>query len=133
MFRVNPKTDLLLVHAQKNIAESPEIGFYFGGRGLLTTCADNAMCFQPYFILTENSLLILWVGPFIRYSTTHRSQGHYVLSGLMSIFVFKALSTVFHSINPPDNSAFSLCSSGLCFCLVGPFNYVPLSESLLHP
>ena len=33
---------------------------------------------------------------------------------LVSISVFMALSTVFHSINPPDNSlVFSLCSSRL--------------------
>ena len=29
----------------------------------------------------------------------------------MSSSVFMALSTVFHSINSPDNSAFSLCSA----------------------
>ena len=34
-------------------------------------------------------------------------------SVLLPIFVFKALSTVFHSINSPENSVFSLCSSGI--------------------
>ena len=34
-------------------------------------------------------------------------------SVLVSVAVFMALSTVFHSINSPDNSSFSLCSSGL--------------------
>ena len=35
-------------------------------------------------------------------------------SVLVSVFVFMALSTLFHSINSPDNSSlFSLCSSGL--------------------
>ena len=32
-------------------------------------------------------------------------------SVLVSISVFVALSTVFHSINSPDNSSFSLCKS----------------------
>ena len=39
-------------------------------------------------------------------------------SVLVSVSVFMALSTVFHSINSPDNSAFSLCSSGLIFALL---------------
>ena len=43
-------------------------------------------------------------------------------SGLLSVFVFIALSTVFHLINSPNNSAFSLCSS----CLIGPFNHISL-------
>ena len=34
-------------------------------------------------------------------------------SVLVSIFVFMALSTVFHYINSPDNSPLSHCSSGL--------------------
>ena len=34
-------------------------------------------------------------------------------SVLVSISVFKALSTVFHSINSPDDSPLSDCSSGL--------------------
>ena len=37
---------------------------------------------------------------------------------LVSISVFMALSTVFHSINSPDNSAFSPCSSGLISMLL---------------
>ena len=52
----------------------------------------------------------------------------------LSISVFMALSTVFHSLNSPDNS---LLSSTLFFwsyfCLVGPFNYLSLCESLLQP
>ena len=37
---------------------------------------------------------------------------------ILSVSVFMALSTVFHSINSPDNSAFSLCSSGLMSALL---------------
>ena len=37
---------------------------------------------------------------------------------LVSVSVFVALSTVFHSRNSPDNSAFSLCSSGLISALL---------------
>ena len=39
-------------------------------------------------------------------------------SVLVTVSVFMALSTVFHSINSPDNSAFSLCSSGLISALL---------------
>ena len=39
-------------------------------------------------------------------------------SVLVSVFIFMALSTVFHSINSPDNSAFSLCCSGLISALL---------------
>ena len=39
-------------------------------------------------------------------------------SVLVSVSVFMAISTVFHSINSPDNSAFSLCSSGLISALL---------------
>ena len=38
---------------------------------------------------------------------------HSFYSVLVSVSVFMALSTVLHSINSPDNSAFSLCTSGL--------------------
>ena len=54
-------------------------------------------------------------------------------SFLVSISVFMALSAVFYSINSPDNSAFSLCSSGFISALIGPFNYISLYESLLQP
>ena len=39
-------------------------------------------------------------------------------SVLVSIFVFMALSTVFHSINSPDNSPSSHCSNGLISALL---------------
>ena len=39
-------------------------------------------------------------------------------SVLVSVSVFVALSSVFHSINSPDNSAFSLCSSSLISALL---------------
>ena len=53
-------------------------------------------------------------------------------SVLVSIFVFMALSTVFHSTNSPDNSPFLVFFRSY-FCLIGPFNYVPLYESLAQP
>ena len=48
---------------------------------------------------------------------------------LVSITVFMALSTVFHSINSPDKSPLSLFSSGL----IGPFNCISLYKSHLQP
>ena len=53
-------------------------------------------------------------------------------SVLVSISVFVALSTVFRSINSPDNSASSLFFKSY-FCLIGPFNYILFYESLLQP
>ena len=53
-------------------------------------------------------------------------------SVLMSISVFMALSTVFHSINSPDNSPLSHSVLLVYFCLTGPFNYISLYESLLQ-
>ena len=56
---------------------------------------------------------------------------HYVL---VSISVFMALSTVFHSINSSDKSPLShsvLIRS--YFCLIGPFIYITLYESLFQP
>ena len=45
-----------------------------------------------------------------------------------------ALSTVFYSINYPDNSPFShSVLPVLSLCLTGPFNYISLYESLLQP
>ena len=48
-------------------------------------------------------------------------------SVLVSIFMYMALSTVFHSINSPDNSPFSYS------VLTGPFNCISRYESLLQP
>ena len=48
-------------------------------------------------------------------------------SVLVSISVFMALSTVFHSIDSPDNSLLSHS------VLLGPFNWVSLHQSLLQP
>ena len=51
-------------------------------------------------------------------------------SVLVSVSIFLALSTVFHSTNSPDNSpAFSLFFRSY-FCLIGRFNYISLYE---HP
>ena len=52
-------------------------------------------------------------------------------SALVSI---SALSTVFHLINSPDNFPFShSVLSVISLCLIGPFNYISLYESLLQP
>ena len=55
-------------------------------------------------------------------------------SVLVSVFVFMALSTVFHSVNSLDNSPLS--HSVLLvffFCLTGPLNYIFLYENLRQP
>ena len=52
---------------------------------------------------------------------------------LLCLFVFIALSTVFHSINSPDNSPLSHSIFLVLFCLIGPFNYVSLDDSLPQP
>ena len=55
-------------------------------------------------------------------------------SVLVSVSVFMTLSTVFHSINSPDNSPFShSVLVVLVLCLIGPLNYISLYESLLQP
>ena len=47
-------------------------------------------------------------------------------SVLVSIYVFMALSTVFHSINSPDNSPLSRTVLPVYFCFICPFNYISL-------
>ena len=57
-------------------------------------------------------------------------------SVLVSFSVFMALSTVFHSINSPNKCPFSHSALPVLFCLIqviGPFNYISLSERLLQP
>ena len=54
-------------------------------------------------------------------------------SVLASTSVLMALSTAFHSINSPDNSPFSDSVLLVLLCLIGPFNYISLYESLLQP
>ena len=58
-------------------------------------------------------------------------------SVLVSISVFTALSTVFHSIKCPDNSLFSHCSSGLFSALlvlsgISLFIKVSFSPDIIH-
>ena len=53
-------------------------------------------------------------------------------SVLVSISVFMSLSTVFHSINSPDNALFSHSVLPVS-CLIGLFSYISLYESLLQP
>ena len=52
---------------------------------------------------------------------------------LASVSVFMALSTVFHSINSPDNSPLSHSVLVVLFCLIGRFNCISLYESLPQP
>ena len=58
---------------------------------------------------------------------------HFFCSVLVSVSVFMALSTVFHSINSPDNSPLPYSVLLVLLGLIGPFNYVSLYESLLQP
>ena len=51
-------------------------------------------------------------------------------SVLVSVSVFKALSTVFHCINSPDNSPLSHSVLLVLFRLTGPFNPISLRKSL---
>ena len=54
-------------------------------------------------------------------------------SFLVSISVFMALSTVFHSTNSPDNSPLSHSVLLVLFLPYGPLNYISLYESVLQP
>ena len=58
---------------------------------------------------------------------------HSFCSVLVSVSVYMALSTVFHSINSPDNSPLSHSVLLVLLCLTGPFNYISLYESLPQP
>ena len=53
-------------------------------------------------------------------------------SVLVSISVFMALSTVFHSIILPTTLRFLTLFFRSHFCLLGPFNYISLYESLFQ-
>ena len=54
-------------------------------------------------------------------------------SVLVCISVCIAPSTVFHSINSPDDPPLFHSVFQVCFCLVDLFNYISLCESLLQP
>ena len=56
-----------------------------------------------------------------------------VYSVLVSVPVFITLSTVFHSINSSDNSPLSHSVLRSYLCLIGPFNFISLHESLCQP
>ena len=51
----------------------------------------------------------------------------------VSVSVFMAISTVFYSMNFPDNSPLSHVFLWSYFCLLGPFNCISLCESLPQP
>ena len=50
-------------------------------------------------------------------------------SALVSVPLFVALSTVFYSINSPDNSPLSHSVLLILLCLIGPVNYTDISSS----
>ena len=58
---------------------------------------------------------------------------HSFYSVLVSVSGFMALSTVFHPISSPDNSPLSPSVLLVLLCLIGPFIYIPLYESLPQP
>ena len=57
----------------------------------------------------------------------------FIYSVFVSVSVFMALSTVFHSINSPEDFPLSYSVLLILLCLIGPFNYIPLRESLPQP
>ena len=61
------------------------------------------------------------------------SSAVHLYSVLVSVSVFRALSTLFHSINSPNNSPLSHSVLPVLFCLIGPFKYTALYKSLLQP
>ena len=63
------------------------------------------------------------------YDLIHPSFSIRFHSVLVSISVFMTLSSVFHSINSPDNSPFSHS----VLPVFGRFNYISLFESLFQP
>ena len=58
---------------------------------------------------------------------------HSFYSALVSVSVSMALSTVFYSINSPDNSPLSHSVLLVFSCLTCPFIYVSLCENLPQP
>ena len=65
---------------------------------------------------------------------TELAHSFFLYSVLVSVSVFLALSTVFHSISSPDNSLLSdSVLPVLTLCLIGLFNCISLYESLLQP
>ena len=99
--------------------------------------AYSLICFSPSVVPKRSPSRGGDVTKFL-YNINQPSLPTPFYSVLVSISVFMALSTVFHSINSPDNSPFSdlLVLSTLYFfylCLIGPFNFISLYESLLRP
>ena len=77
--------------------------------------------------------LTLWgcYGLCLRHKPTERAHSFY--SGLVSVSVFIALSTVFHSINSPDNSPLSHSVFLVLFLPDLSFQYIFLYENLPQP
>ena len=65
---------------------------------------------------------------YVRHKPTELAHSFY--SVLVSVSVVMALSTEFHSIKSPDNSPLSHSVLLGLFCLIGPFKYISLHESL---
>ena len=86
----------------------------------------------PLFIL--GSLLLHTCACVRTHTHTHASLPTPFYSVIVSVSVFIAISTVFQSINSPDNSPLSRSVLPVLFLgLIGPFNYISLDESLLQP
>ena len=68
-----------------------------------------------------------------RHKPTELAHSFYSVLIFVSVSAFVALSTVFHSINSPDNSPLSHSVLLVLLCLIGPFNYISLYESLCQP
>ena len=87
----------------------------------------------PLFVLFLYLFLSLW--PFQLYfiplnlSTTLR----FLTLFFWSHSALLVLSTIFHLLNSPDNSSLSHSVLLVLLCLIGPFNYVSLYESLTQP
>ena len=83
---------------------------------------------------SSHGLTFTWWGCYglcPRHKPTELAHSFYSL--LVSVSVFKALSTLFHSVNSPDNSPLSHSVLLVLFSLIGPFNYISLYESLPQP
>ena len=97
----------------------------------------NSLCLHtdPDCVRTYRSSLFIWPDHITVYVSPCQvpSLPTPFYSVLVSLSVFMALSTVFHSINSPDNSLHSHCVLLVLFCLIGPFNYIYLYESLPQP
>ena len=103
-------------------------------RSLLKCCLSRNEKSSSSCLGSPRGLTFTWWGCYgscLRHKPTELAHTFY--SVLVSVSVFMALSTVFHSINSPDNSPLSHSVLLVLLCLAGPFNYISLYESLPQP